>query len=601
MSTFTLADRARVLDTAEWRVDGVEKVSGAARFAGDFHLPDMLWAEFATSGMAHARVTRVDVSKARQMPGVRAVLTGVDIGARRFGRRLFDWPILAVDRVRFIGEHIAAVAAETAEQARAAVAAIEIDYEPLPGIYDMQDACAAGAPILHEDAWRYHFGGPQRPPVPHPNVQGYELFTTGDLARGFAQADRVFEHTFTTPRYAGGYLEPRATLVWLDDNGIVRIKTTSKSPFGLRDAMATAIGIPKESIIIEPCYIGGDFGLKGLSLYEFPCYFLAAATRRPVKHVSTQIADMQSSSVRHASRITIRSGITRDGALSALEAHLLFDGGAYAAAKPSPKLLPGPTPRTPYRVANALMERSAVYTNSIPGGFMRAPGEIQYRFALESHIDMVAREIGMDPFEFRLRNVIREDGERDIDGVGCTEPRAVEVLEALRDAIGSVAPGRRTNVGIALSARDIGFGTTSVTMRVGPDQHVYVRSGCTEQGMGFLTMVQRVAATALEIGVERVHVSREDTASVPADPGVGGSRVTHIVGRATLDAAQKLRKALEEAGRELSMDGTTEIPWEAAAEQLLKAGPVEITGSYASSAAEPGHDEVGCFRLTALW
>src|SRR5579875_3533224 len=402
------------LERDEIRVEGREKVSGQARYAADFTMEGMLWAAFLTSPVPHAKIVRIDATKAKEYPGVVAVLTGRDIGERRLGRVLFDWPVLAYEKVRFIGDYVAAVAAQTREAAQEATRLIEVEYEELPAIF-------------HPEGYAYN--GKQRPPVPHRNMQGYKVVAHGDVAAGFAQAARIFEHTFTTPRYFAGYIEPRATLVWIDGDDVVHVITTNKSPYGLRQQIAICTGLPPEKIVVEPAFIGGDFGSKGLSVEEFQCYYLARATGRPVKYVRTYPEDIQSTNVRHASKITLRTGVDHDGKFVAFEARLLFDGGAYAAGKPIPDLIPGLPMKTPYNFRNSRIERICAYTNTVPGGHVRAPADIQTFFALESHVDMIARELGVDPLEFRLRNVIRGD-EVDVDGTAYHEARAADVLEA---------------------------------------------------------------------------------------------------------------------------------------------------------------------------
>jgi CO/xanthine dehydrogenase Mo-binding subunit len=266
----------------EVRVDGTIKASGQAKYTADFSLPGMLWADFLPGTMAHAKIVSIDTSEARAMTGVHAVLTGRDIGDHYFGRRLCDWPVLAIDRVRFIGEFVAAVAAETPQIAEAAIASIVVDYEELPGLFDTEEALKPDAIVLHEHPEKYPFMFPKRPQHAHPNIQGYGNTTIGDVQAGFAQSARIFEHTFTTPRYHGGYLEPRATMVWIDNDGIGHVISTNKSPFSLREQLAVTTGLPQDKFVVHPSYVGGDFGAKGLSVEEFPCYYLAAASGRPV-------------------------------------------------------------------------------------------------------------------------------------------------------------------------------------------------------------------------------------------------------------------------------------------------------------------------------
>ena len=510
----------------------------------------MLWAAVLTAPVAHARIVRIDVTGARAIPGVHAVLTGADIGERHLGRVLFDWPVLAFEKVRFVGDHVAAVAAETREIANAALASIVVEYDELPPIFDPEESIA-GTMFIHEQPERYVYNMPPRPPVPHRNMQGYDSTLQGDVEVGFAQAIRTFEHTFTTPRYLPGYIEPRATLVWIEPNGTVHVITTNKAPFALREQLAITTGLaPEADRRPSRSYIGGDFGSKGLSIEEFQCYYLANATGRPVKHVRSYSDDMRACVVRHASKITIRSGVDAAGMFVALDARLLYDGGAYAAGKPTPGLIPGGKMKTPYAFRHSRVERICAYTNTIPSGQVRDPAGVPLVFAIESHVDMVARELGLNPLEFRRRNAIRAP-DFDLDGTRYVEPQAVAVLDALCAAVDWERPlpaGYRGR-GIALTSRHVGDGKANLRLTIARSGAVAVHTGAAEQGGGVLTVAARILAPVLDIDPQTIiMVKRGDTSSVPYDTGTGASRQTHIVGRAALDAAQQLRARLEVVG-----------------------------------------------------
>lgn len=574
----SLSLRPNLLANNERRIDGVEKVTGQAQYTADFSMPGMLWAAFVPGTLPYAKIVRIDTSKALALKGVHAVLTGADIGERFLGRRLFDWPVLAYEKVRFVGEYVAGVAADTPEIAQAAADLIEVEYEELEPLYDPRHALTEHAHVLHPDRAKFPYLPPKSPDVPHPNMQGYDDVRKGDVSAGFASATRVFTHTYETPRYHAGYIEPRGTLVWIDADGTVHVISTNKGPFSLQDQLAVTTGLPKEKIVVEPSFIGGEFGAKGLSIEEFPCYYLAKATGRPVKYVRTHLDDVRSTNVRHAAYVTVSIGVDATEKIVALEVNALFDGGAYAAGKVIPTILPGAVPKLPYAIPNVRIERTAVYTNTVPGGFVRAPGDFQILFALESQIDVVARELGLDPLEFRLRNAMR-DGDTDIEGSPILEPRAREVIERLREASGwgeALAPGRGR--GMAVTGRHIGGGKTSVALTACVDGDVQMDVGVPEPGVGTLTVVQRVLASELGIAESRVHVTRGATNAVPFDPGIGGSRSTNIVGHATLDAARKLRAALESVAADLvekpqstmelrdsifvAYDGSARIAWD---------------------------------------
>jgi CO/xanthine dehydrogenase Mo-binding subunit len=533
-----------LLGTDERRVDGREKVSGQADYSADLAREGMLWAAFAVSPYAHARIVRIDTAAARAVDGVRAVLTGADIGERYMGHVLRDWPVLAYERVKFAGESVAVVAADTPAIALAAAAQIDVEYEELPALLDMETALATGTPPLHPNEAAYPYAAGTRPARPHPNMQGHIIERKGDPETAFASAEHVFEHTFHTPRYHAGYIEPHATLLWIDDGDVVHVVSTSQSPFRTRDQLAAVTGHPSERIVVEPSFLGGGFGAKSITTEEYALYYLARATQRPIKYVSSHADDVRLSGARHGSTIRGRIATTRDGRIVAIDLHVLFDGGAYAGGKPLPYLVPGRTPKFPYAVPNLHLERASVYTNTIPGGYIRAPGDFQVSFALECLMDIVATGLGVDPLELRLRNAATA-GDTDLEGNPFADPRPRELLEALREAMNwtTPAPAGRGR-GIALTAQHFLGGTTSLAATALPNGDIVVDTGSTEPGAGMYTIIQRLIAAELDLDPVRVSVRRGATDAVPLDFGMGGSRGTILLGNAALDAAGKLRAAL---------------------------------------------------------
>lgn len=539
-----------VLTEPEDRIDGPAKATGRARYAADVSRPGMLHVRFLVSPVPHARIVSVDTAPAAALPGVHAVLAGSDVRGVRFGRRLLDQPVLCWDRVRFVGDRIAAVAAETEEQAEAAISAIEVEFEELSPLLDVEAALREDAPVLHPEAADYAYLDGERPWVPHPNVQGRIVVQRGnpDLEAVFTGAARVVEHTFRTPRQHPAYLEPHATIVWIDDQGIVHIVSTNKAPYTLRKQMAASLGLPIDRIEIDAGVIGGDFGGKGYSVDEYACYFLARATRRPVKAVAGYAEELGRLNVRHAAVMRLRTAVDGEGRLVAHEAHILLDGGAYASAKPLPHLvLTGATATLAgYRVPHVRIEALTVYTNSVPGGHMRSPGEVQALFAGESQLDELARAVGADPLSFRLQNAVRQ-GDEGAGGQRFREARAVDVLGAAARAIGWQKPRPDDlGVGIAMSARHVGGGTMPLRLRLHHDGRVEVVTGLPDQGSGTWQVIRRTLAAAASLAEERVEVTRVPTSGAPFDPGVGGSRVTHVASRAALRLADTLREWLDE-------------------------------------------------------
>ena len=611
----TLAALAR----PEERLEGTDKVTGAARFVADAAMPGMLHAAFVVSPLPHARIVSISTERAAAMPGVRAVVTGADVRGMRYGRRLLDRPILAWDRVLFVGDRVAAVAAETTEVATAALAAIEVQYEELPAILDPDAALAPDAPILHPDAADYAYFDGERKPVPHPNVQGRMSVRRGadDMDAVFAAAAHVVERTYRTPRLHAAYLEPHATLVWPTEDGTIRVLTTNKTPFPLRRQLSMAFGLPAEQFAVDATYIGGDFGGKGYSVDEFACVALARATGRPIRAVSTYAEELGQVNTRHAAVMHVRTACDADGRLVAHDVRIVFDGGAYAGAKPLPHLnLAGATATLAgYRVPNVRMEVLAVYTNGIPGGHVRSPGEVQALFAGESSLDELARLRGEDPLDFRLRNAVRE-GDLGAAGEHFREARAVETLTAAADAIdwNRERPAGR-GVGIAMSGRHVGGGKLPLRLRLHHDGTVEVRTGVPEQGAGAWQVIRRSVAVAASVDERRVIVTSVPTDEIPFDPGVGGSRVTHLASRAGEQLGHELREWLHERlpgaipavtpGTELVDDafvdatgGGERVPFAAVVAALVREDdPVELATSF--EAEVHGPDEGGDYDFGA--
>ena len=597
-----------VLAEPEYRVEGHLKVTGRARYAADMRMDGMLHTIYVRSPLPHARIRSIDITRARSVPGVHAILTGADLPEHaRFGRRLQDWPVLATDRVRFIGDRVAAIAAETREAGEEAAALVEVEYEELPCVNTPEEALADQAPVLHPDADAYTYLGGTRSSVPHPNAQGQVIVTVGnDAARAeaFARATRIFEHTFRTPRQHQGHIEPHACAAWIDPDGTVHVVSTNKSPFTLRAQMSKTTGVPEERIIVDSAFIGGDFGGKGTSFDEHTCYFLARATGRPVKAEMRYTDELGAANPRHAAVLRLRTAVDAEGHFLAHETRVLFDGGAYAAGKPLDGLVVrgGVATLSPYQVPQVRLELVSAYTNNVPGGHMRAPGEVQALFAGESHVDLIAREMGIDPIELRLRNAVRS-GELSGAGERVRESCVVDVLEAARRELRWDQPrlpghGR----GVAAEIRHVGSGKTSMRMRLLPESgQIEVLTGMVDQGAGAHTVIRRVAAAALSVPPGRILVRYGNTAEAPADPGAGGSRVTHVVGQAALDGGQRMKTALEElaseafgwpAGRvhlhddRFAVAGSDEsATFDEVAARLGRGAPIEVVGQY----AEPGH------------
>ena len=377
------------------RVDNTGKVTGESRYTADVLLPGTLWAKTLRSPYSHARIRRLDTSRAEKAAGVRAVITGNDGHGILYGRRYRDISVLAQDRVRFLGERVAAVAADTLEQAEQALDLIEAEYEELPAVFDPIAALEPSAPILHPDVNTYK-GLPKALDKPS-NAFVHDVSTRGDVDAGFAQSDLVVENTFTVPRVHQAFLEPHCCLVWIDDQERVQMWSPNKVPQGLKESMSQAFNIPKDKIRVNPVAIGGDFGGKGAPIDEPICYLLALRSGRPVKMVMEYREEFIAGAPRHAAIIRLKTGVKRDGTIVAHQMEAFLDSGAYGGFRPGAVVGGIAHAGGCYRAQHARIEVSRVYTNNLPGGQMRAPGEPQGFFAAESHMDCVARQLGHGP------------------------------------------------------------------------------------------------------------------------------------------------------------------------------------------------------------
>ncbi|HEY3118215.1 MAG TPA: molybdopterin cofactor-binding domain-containing protein, partial [Chloroflexota bacterium] len=456
------------------RVEGPEKVSGRAQYSADILPPGTLWAKNVRSPHPHARIVSINTARALAVPGVRAILTARDIPAKRVGRPLADLPVLCGDRVRFVGDKVAVVAAEDADAAEEAAYLLDVEYQELPAVFDPLAALEAGAPIIHPDA-RSYVGFPKDIPADIPNACAYQVFDRGDVAEGFAAADIVVEHTFRTQLSHQGYLEPAACVVQLVGDRI-EVWASQKVPYSVRTDLAEATGRPESDILVHPIKIGADFGSKGGPAFPVTSYYLARATGRPVKLVNSQHDDLIAASLRHPSVVTIRSGVKRDGTITAREGKVIFNTGAYGAYKPSPNGMLGGAGRMAscYTIPNLHVEAYCTYTNQVPCGYMRAPGSPQVIFAVEAHTDLIARELGMDPVELRERNLPAKNHDGAEDAGRRVLRAAVQALwnplsPTLPRQGGGSQTARLVGRGVGICNRGTGTGEGSSDITVNPD------------------------------------------------------------------------------------------------------------------------------------
>jgi carbon-monoxide dehydrogenase large subunit len=462
----------------------------------------------------------------------------------RYGRRLFDVPVLAEDRVRFIGERVAAVAAEDRDAAEEALTLIEVEYETLPAVFDPLEALGEDAPILHPEVNSY-IGLPK--PLENPsNAFARDIWRKGTIDEGFAEADLIIENTFTVPRQHQAYLETHSCLVWVDDQGRIQIWASSKVPYQVKEQLSVALRLPKERIRLNPVAIGGDYGGKGSPMDIPLAYFLAVRTGRPVRMVMDYVEEFTAGNPRHAAIIQLKTGVKREGTIVAHQARVLFNSGAYGGFKPVPTVNLGGASKAggPYKIPHVHIEGVQVYTNTIPGGFMRAPGEPQAVFAIESHMDCIARQLGIDPLDFRLKNLIEEGDETPV-GTRYQGMRAKETLEAAVAAAGYRTPkAPHVGRGIAIGERPPAGGESHATVTLNPDGSVIVHTSIFEPGTGTYTILRQIVAEELHLPLSSIQVRVWDTDGVPFDTGVGGSRVTRVAGQAAYQAAREASRAV---------------------------------------------------------
>lgn len=541
-----MAKTASIIGARVWRVEGAEKVSGQATYGADVHFADALWGKILRSPYPHARIKNIDTSKAWQVPGVKAIVTGKDEPEHYQGKSIRDIPVLCWDKVRFVGDRVAAVAADSRDTAEEAVNLIEVEYEELPAVFDVLEAMQPGAPVLHDNAPGYD-GAPADIMAPAGgNVVNKLTWGKGDIEKGLAEADLVLEHNFRIPIHHQGYLEPQSFLVKIDDDGSVDAWSSTKGPFGTRAQFAKAAGIPANQIRIHAVHVGADFGGKS-GAGELPiCYFLAKQARRPVKIVLTHTEELTAMNPDHYTVVKVKTGVKRDGRMTARYLQAIHGTGAYAGMKPGRASIGGAGSASPYKIDNTYMEALQVYTNTVPCGFWRAPGAIQAVFASESHVDLLARELQMDPAKFRMINLVGE-GEENALGKSWGGVKAKETLQAALSAANWKSP-KRVNVGrgVAMYERGTGAGKAWVNLTAELDGTITVFTVAGDQGTGLQTILCQSVAAEMEVPYERVRCRIGSTSDVSysVDVGFGGSRSTNINSAAAVQASGELRKKL---------------------------------------------------------
>ncbi len=530
------------------RMDGVDKATGRAVYGQDLRRPGMLFGKLLRSKYPHALILSIDTSRAEALPGVKAVVTGRDLLPGYIGGLVKDETPLAVDRVRYLGETVAAVAAVDEDTARRALDLIEVRYQELPAVFDPEEAKMAGAPILHPDLASYEAANMVKGSG---NVCTCTTICKGDVEEGFRRADLVFEDTFRTQMFYHAYLEPHAALAEVSENGKVTVWATTQSPFMMRAQLAEVFHLPMSRIRVIASRCGGGFGGKSKSLVGPAAILLAMKAHRPVKIALSMNEDMISGHPRHPTTIRLKTGVMNDGTLVSREASLVLDTGAYSDFGPQATSMAVTSASGPYKIPNVKLEGSCVYTNNISSGSCRAPGVVQATFAIESQMDIIARRLGMDPVEFRLKNAIAE-GDTASTGQVYGPIGLKAVLTTLQDFLkrqGPAGPGRAW--GVACAKWGIGGTSSSAQVKINEDGTAVLHTGSVDIGPGSDTVLCQIAAEELGLRMEDMTIVSGDTDATPFDMGTIGNRTTFTMGTAVRLAAADARRQLEERGAEV--------------------------------------------------
>jgi CO/xanthine dehydrogenase Mo-binding subunit len=537
------------------RSDAKGKVSGDAIYAADLRLDGILWAKTVRSPYPHARIVSIDASAALALPGVRAVVTGDDLPANSmWGRRIVDVPLLAQGVARFAGEQVAAVVADDEETAQRGADLVDVAYEELPAVLDAEAAMEADSALVHPDVQEIKGMFYKMPKAQNHFVVWDWL--NGDLEQGFKDADLIIENTYTTPNVHQVYLEPHNQVTTIDDHGVMHVWAPCKAPYSARKQTALALGLQPEQIVFHPVTIGGDFGGKGSPMNIPLGYYLNKAVGQPVRMVFDYTEEFMAANPRHASKLTLRTGVKRDGSIVAHDSRVVFDSGAYAGFKPAGHLMGVSGVAGPYKAAAARITEYMVYTNNPPCGHMRGPGEPQALWALESHIDEIALKLDLDPVAFRMMN-LAEGGEPVALGEIYEENRSKETLRAAIDNSGlasakpTTSDGWLIGHGVAVGERTPGGGQNNAQVTLHQDGSVSLETPLFDQGAGGVTVLQQMVAETMGLPTERVKVNVMETGLFEMDSGIGGSRVTNIGGIATNEAVKHAHGELFKLAAEL--------------------------------------------------
>lgn len=557
----------KYVGTSVPRKDAIEKVTGSAKFIEDRFLGPLLYVKMKKSTVPHGKIKRLDFSKALEYPGVKTVLTGKDY-PNKIGLYLVDRDFLAVNKVRYWGEPVAVVAAVSEKAAEEAVELIEVEYEEIPGVFDPFEALKPDAPVIHEDLGSYEVV-PVFYPEPGTNVANHFKLRKGDVEKGFAEADLIIEREYKVPQMQHVPIETHKAAAQWSLDGKLTVWSTAQSPNVVRQLLAKAFELPMHKIRIISSYIGGGFGCKaGASLeglvvplaMKFPGYV--------VRIVFNREEDMQGTFTRQALYATLKTGVRKDGRITALQYNMIWDGGAYTEYGVNIVRAAGYSSTGAYDIPNVKTDSYCVYTNNSIGGPVRGFGMCEMQWGIERQIEEIARELQLDPLEVRLLNGMK-DGSTTAAGQVVQHVGFDECLKTVAGKIGwGTKEGKYRGKGIAGLVKcpaQPSNASSSAIIRINEDGSAHVMIGATEMGQGMLTAISQIAAESLHIPLEKIDIKVPDTDFTPYEWQSVGSRITYTCGtsvkRAAEDALGQIYRIasdlLEVPSDELSFDGST--------------------------------------------
>ena len=514
------------------RVDGVDKVTGRAKYTGDLEIPGMLYGHVLRSHHPHALIEDIDTTAAESLPGVAGVLTGrdvADLDPHYAGR-----PLIALERARYAGEPVAVVVAEDPLTAEQAAAAVNVVYREVPSAVGLDEALAADAPLVHEDR--------------SGNICGHEQVRRGAATEGFARSDHVFEHHFTFPMIYHYTMEPHGVIADYRRDGIT-LWSSAQHPFLVQADLARIFGFPASKVSLNVPYLGGGFGGKSYAKIEPLVVAASRKVGRPVR-VCLSVPEAMLTVRRHSAKIRLKTGVKQDGTLMAREAEIYLDTGAYMDNGPQVAGRAATRILGPYKIPHIHTDAYAVYTHSGGAGSFRSIGGPQSIFAGESQMNMIAAALGMDPAELRLKNLLKR-GEVLRPGL---RPLDVNLAGTLKRLIAASRWKKRTGkagapVGLACGMTNAGGQPITVAMvRLQADGAATIMAGSTEMGQGVRTVLSQFVGEELQLPLERIRMSGADTAITPYDRSTGSSRSTTLMGRAVQAAARDVKRQLLKIG-----------------------------------------------------